>query len=166
MSSQWQIIDSRARQWLTKEYAENCNQLLFDNHRWCMETCGADHEMPHFFGDIELLNAPGSFCHTDGYTRKRRRIQKSLLVEQQLCNTHSYAECQLCNLPSPDFGCSGLPCTDMSRAGQQLKRHGRTNSVYITHGKFVESKRVPLFVIECTPESRHRVWIGRLGCHF
>ena len=34
----------------TKENASNCNQLLFDNHLWCMQTVGKDHPMPHFLG--------------------------------------------------------------------------------------------------------------------
>ena len=123
-----------------------------------MDTIGKTHPMPHFFHDIETLNLHGTFSASDTYTAKRRRIQRSVLVDTQVCNTHCWGEDSVCTVPSADFGCSGLPCTDMSRAGRQLKRHGLTNSVYMTHGKFVETKRVPLFIIECTPESWLYSW--------
>ena len=57
-------------------------------------------------------------------------------------------------VPSADFGVSGLPCTDMSIRGKRLKRDGPSNSVFMTHAKYVESHKVPLFVIECTPAPR------------
>ena len=139
---------------LSKENAPACNQLLFDNHLWCMDTVQKDHPMPHFFSDILSLNMGGSFHELDSYTKKRRKISRSLLVPEQCCNTHSYSESEYCHVPYAHFGCSGLPCTDMSRAGYQLGRDGPTNVVYITHGKFVERMKVPLLVIECTPESR------------
>ena len=112
--------------------------------------------MPHFFNDILSLNCSGIFRSTDSYKVKRRKIQKSVLLPTQLCNTHSHTdlESEWCTVPSPDYGCSGLPCTDMSRAGYGMKKHGPTNSVYMTHGKFVERKKVPIFTVECTPESR------------
>ena len=56
-----------------------------------------------------------------------------------------------CPLPDAHFGCSGLPCTDMSAAGLRQKKEGPTNAVYMSHGRFVEARRVPLFVLECTP---------------
>ena len=138
-----------------KENAPACNQLLFDNHRWCMETVDKDHDMPHFFNDILSLNCSGTFRDKDSYQTKRRKICGSVLLPTQLCNTHSHtdSESDWCMVPSPDYGCSGLPCTDMSRAGRQLKKHGPTNSVYMTHGKYVENKKVPIFTVECTPES-------------
>ena len=137
----------------TQENAPACNQVLFDNHRWCCDTTGKDHPMPHFFNDILSLVKPGTFSHTDCYMTKRRKIQRSLLVEAHDCRTHSFRHSEGCQIPEPDFGCSGLPCTDMSRAGNQLKRDGQTNSVYMAHGKYCETKRVPLIVIECTPDS-------------
>ena len=112
--------------------------------------------MPHFFNDILSLNCTGTFRDKDSYQTKRRKICRSVLLPTQLCNTHSHtdSESDWCTVPSPDYGCSGLPCTDMSRAGRQLKKHGPTNSVYMTHGKYVETKEVPIFTVECTPESR------------
>lgn len=108
--------------------------------------------MPHFFTDILTLVKPGTFTQTDSYVGKRRKIHRSVLVDAQDCKTHSCSDSEVCRVPDPDFGCSGLPCTDMSRAGKQLKRDGPTNSVYMAHGKFCETKKAPLILIECTPE--------------
>lgn len=115
------------------------------------------HPMPHFFGDILGLIEHGTFSEHDSYRRKRRKIQRSILVDAQVRKTHSHSDSwqDLCSVPAAvDFGCSGLPCTDMSKAGNQLKRHEVTNTVYMAHGKYCESHRVPLVIIECTPESR------------
>ena len=121
-----------------------------------MQTVGKDHPMPHFFGDILELNGNCTFNLHDSYKTKKRKICRSILVDDQLCNTHSHGEdpSSFCRVPYADYGCSGLPCTDMSRAGHQMKRHGPTNSIYMTHGKYTETKRVPLFTIECTPETQ------------
>ena len=138
-----------------QEYSANCNQLLFDNHRWCNETMNRAHPMPHFFQDIMTLNLPGTFHALDGYSSKRQKISRSVLVADQKCNTHSFLESdsERCVVPGADFGCSGLPCTDMSKAGKRQFRHGPTNGVYMTHGKYVEAKQVPIFVLECTTET-------------
>lgn len=153
---------------LTKEYAANCNQLLFDNHRWCTDTIGRDHPMPHFFGDILGLNPGGTFNAADSYKIKKQRIKESELMEYQLCNTHSWSdsESEYCCVPGAHFGCSGLPCTDMSRAGKRKKRFGPTNSIYMTHGKYTEAKKVPLFVLECTPELWQSYIVGSLRYFF
>ena len=140
-----------------KEYDPNCRQLLFDNHRWCCQTVGYQHAMPHLFGNILDLNPPGCLSQTWGYDAKRRKIMKTGVACQLDCAAHSVAPeiasefLNGCAPPYADFGCSGLPCTDMSRAGKRLRKHGPTNSIYITHAKFVQQKRVPLLVIECTP---------------
>ena len=120
-----------------------------------METMQKDHAMPHFFNDILDLNLPWSFYASDSYKVKRRKIHRSVLVGSQCCNVHSTSDLEgdKCMVPYADFGVSGLPCTDMSRAGKQLKKHGPTNSIYMTHGKYAETMRVPLLLIECTPEA-------------
>ncbi|CAE7209912.1 unnamed protein product [Symbiodinium necroappetens] len=128
-----------------------CAQILADNHLWCNSVLEADRPKPHLFKDIMSLNGPQEVLlagSSASYVQKERRILGSCFVERQ--------HCEWCgghvSVPYADFGCSGLPCTDMSRAGLQAKRDGSTNTVYMTHGKFVESKKIPLFVIECTPE--------------
>lgn len=137
-----------------QECATACNQLLFDNHRWCVHTMQRYHHMPHFFGDILKLNMPGVFQACDSYRGKRRKIRQSLLVEHQDCKTHSHSSTDTCCVPMDvHFGCSGLPCTDFSRAGKQLRKYGPTNVIYMTHGKYCEASRVPVFIIECTPAS-------------
>lgn len=137
-----------------QEFATACNQLLFDNHRWCVHTMQRYHHMPHFFGDILKLNMPGLFQACDSYRGKRRKIRQSLLVEHRDCKTHSHSSTDTCCVPMDvDFGCSGLPCTDFSRAGKQLRKYGPTNVIYMTHGKYCEASSVPVFIIECTPAS-------------
>lgn len=147
----------------SEEYSLDCNQLLFDNHRWCMATAQRDHPMPHFFQDILSLNHDGVLSASHSYSRKRNWVQRSILVIDQMCNTRSITDCDLCPVPYADFGCSGLPCTDMSVAGFQMKRGGPANSVYLTHAKYVESFEVPLFVIDCAPEFRLTFPSGRSG---
>ena len=137
----------------TQEREVSCHQLLMDNHLWCNEVMQTQHEMPCLFYDILSLNSTGTVDPADSYDRKRRRIQRGLLAPTQLCAAHSWAEggSDCCQVPRADFGCSGLPCTDMSRAGLKQKRDGPTNAVYVTHGKFVCDTGVPLLVLECTP---------------
>ena len=65
---------------------------------------------------------------------------------------HCWAHNQQCVVPlRVHLGVSGLPCTDMSRAGKMLKSAGPTASVYLTHAKYCQNARVPLPVLECTP---------------
>ena len=133
-----------------QECNPKCHQLLADNHEWCNEVTGSCHAMPHLFTDILALNCPELQLGPQvSYATKRARILGSHLVDGQSCVTHPGLGG--CEAPYADFGVSGLPCTDMSRAGKRQKRHGPTSSVYITHAKFVSKKKVPLFVLECTP---------------
>ena len=112
------------------------------------------HPMPHFFGDILALSRRAAVSMDDSYSRKKRMIQRSILVECQDCKTHSYTQGDQCGVPFEiDFGCSGLPCTDFSRAGLQQGRFGPTNSIYMTHGNYMERAAVPVVVIECTLNS-------------
>ena len=120
--------------------------------RWCQEVTGlAEH--PHVFADIEALN-PGCYNAWDSYETKKAAILPSWLQQYSPC----LACCDtLCRVPDADFGVSGLPCTDMSRAGLRQMRHGKTNSVYMTHAKFNKRKRTPIFIVECTPETSSAV---------
>ena len=88
------------------------------------------------------------------YTEKLYAIQASELASRQHCLQHSVASGMAC---SPhklvQFDVSGLPCPDMSTANQNRKmRAGPTNSVYLTHGKWATQNRVPLLLVECTPD--------------
>ena len=134
---------------LTKEWQEKCHPLMVNNLRWCQQVTGkAEH--PHIFCDIEALN-PNCYSKGDDYETKKRRIMNSFLQSSSPC-----LNCcdSLCAVPEADFGISGLPCTDMSRAGLRRMRDGPTNAVYMTHAKYNKRKRTPIFVVECTPESR------------
>ena len=130
-------------------------QLLADNHRWCNQTVGKECPLPHLFKDILELNDANAkrVAGVGGYLDQKERFLRLPLRATQTCLWHTASDggpCD-CEVPGADFGCSGLPCTDMSKAGKRLKREGPSNTIYITHSKYVEAKRVPLFVIECTP---------------
>ena len=134
---------------LPKEWSQKCHPLIMNNLRWCEEVTQC-REHPHIFCDIEALN-PGGYKVSDSYEAKKETILSSWLQETSPC-----LNCcdRLCRVPSADFGVSGLPCTDMSRAGLRQKRHGPTNGVYMTHAKYNLRHRTPLFVLECTPDTR------------
>ena len=126
------------------------HQILVDNHSWCCQTSGAIHDMPHLFTDILDLNSPDVFKQTDDYENKRRKILGSRITTHAPCAMHS-GNLGGCEIPGADFGVSGLPCTDMSMAGKRRFRHGPTNAVFMTHGKYTEAHKIPIFIIECTP---------------
>ena len=118
-----------------------------NNIKWCSGITGHCEE-PHIFADIEGLN-PQCYDPGTNYEDKKRAIMSSWMQEFSPC-----MRCYdgLCRIPQADFGVSGLPCTDMSRAGLRRMRHGPTNGVYMTHAKYNKRCRTPLFVVECTPE--------------
>lgn len=133
----------------TKEVNEKCHPLICDNLEWVQQVLGPQHqESPHLFSDILDLNSNGCLEGAQSYQAKKRAILASECMEYAPCGR---CHDTLCKVPAADFGVSGLPCEDMSKAGQQLKKHGRTNTVYMTHGKYVKKHGTPLFVVECTP---------------
>ena len=137
---------------VSQENNRKTYQILADNHDWCCEASGTLHPRPHMFMDILELNKPGTFSHQETYEAKRRKIIGSAIMDAAPCAWHR-GRTAGCTVPSADFGVSGLPCTDMSICGNRLKRHGPTNSVYMSHGKYTEKHKVPLFIVECTPAS-------------
>ncbi|CAE7576306.1 unnamed protein product [Symbiodinium sp. CCMP2456] len=129
-----------------------CRQILADNHEWCNLASGCSHPKPHLFHDILSLNSNyaallGPAGGGASFVSKKRRICRSVLVEEQPCMWHSEGGLGHCCVPYADFGCSGLPCTDMSVAGKRLGQEGPTSPVYVTHGKFLSRKKIPLFVL-------------------
>ena len=134
-----------------QEWNEHCVPLIIDNLGWCEQLTGVK-ETPHLFTDIEAMN-PSHCTHSRmSYDEKKGAILGTWLQESQFCHMCCDA---LCPVPSADFGISGLPCQDMSRAGLGLKREGRTSGVYLTHAKYNLKHRTPIFVVECTPEACH-----------
>ncbi|CAE7663119.1 unnamed protein product [Symbiodinium necroappetens] len=127
-----------------------CHPLILNNIDWVNSLRGRGREeRPHLFQDILDLNPPGCLRKVTTYAGKRRAVESSPCVQEVPCLCCME---DVCRVPGADFGVSGLPCEDMSRAGHQKLRHGKTNSVYMTHGKYTAAHQVPLFVVECTPE--------------
>ncbi|CAE7355942.1 unnamed protein product, partial [Symbiodinium necroappetens] len=144
-------MDIRTVAWW--EQAHECHQLLYDNHLWCNSVVQYEHETPHLFYDVMSLYKPNLFVAGTGYRKKRRILMKANVSQCLDCGTHSVADSDFrCFAPYADMSVSGLPCTDMSKMGYQLKREGETSAVYIAHGRFVQERRVPLLVLECTPD--------------
>ncbi|CAJ1422350.1 unnamed protein product [Effrenium voratum] len=117
------------------ELSPSCHQLIFDNHRWCLRESGQQHPTPCLFQNILDLNVPGCYKTAHSYRGKKGAIVGSWLQQAADCLAHA------CECPLPqgvDLGVSGLPCTDMSRAGKRKKRFGPTAPVYMTHAKFCQ----------------------------
>ena len=152
---------------LPQEKKPECHQLIVDGARWCHQVAPTQTppSLPCVFQDAEDINP--CFVEADAtetYGQKKRRILKSKMMTQGFCSTHQ----RMCAWPSAEgdvhFDCSGLPCTDMSRAGKQQKRHGKTASVYVTHAKYCRECKIPLVVIECTTDARHGLM--KVSCRF
>ena len=106
------------------------------------------HSPPHFFEDMLAMIPSGSFKETDSFDAKHKDICQCWLQGSQMCRQHE----DVCPIPEADFAVSGLPCTDMSRAGKHRLREGPTSPVYMVHGKLHCEQKTPLLLLECTPE--------------
>ena len=139
---------------LAQERKQECHQVILDGARWCRQVLDQWVPLPHIFGDIEEMNPGNVYQPTHTYGQKRRRIMQSRLETQGFCWTHRQNCCWPIGPDDVQFDVSGLPCTDMSRAGAQLKRNGPTMSVYATHAKYTKHCKIPLLLLECTPDTR------------
>ena len=158
MVEQSLITESESRHCHDQEHTSRCQQLIRDSFRWIENVAGHDYKTSCMFGDILGLLPHGTLTSdTMTYTQKYHAIMNCNLVPQMHCLQHS-AEAKGCPCDphkATTFSVSGLPCPDMSVANsKRLKRAGPTNSVYITHGKWATTNRIPLLLIECTPDSR------------
>ena len=146
------------RQCHDEEYTQRCQSLIRDSFRWIEEVAGHDYKTSCMFGDILGLLPSGTLTHeTMTYSQKFHAIRNCRLVPQQYCLQHSAAAdgCPCNPHKAATFSVSGLPCPDMSAANhKRLKRAGPTNGVYITHVKWATTNRIPLLLIECTPDSK------------
>ena len=123
--------------------------LIRANLQWCSVAAGLPDRRPHLFTDMLDMIPAGAFSARDSYAQKLYDVQRCWLQGSQMCHEHD----DLCKIPEADFVVSGLPCTDMSRAGRHLLRHGPTCPVYMVHGKFHTRHRTPLLLMECTQVS-------------
>lgn len=72
-------------------------------------------------------------------------IGRSNLMAKQWCFTHA----DYCNLFDPiDMDISGLPCWDMSLAGNRRAEQGMTNAVFMVHAKMHKERGTPLMILE------------------
>ncbi|CAE7311369.1 unnamed protein product [Symbiodinium microadriaticum] len=139
-----------ARMQISTELNSACHQQLLDTDLWCQNTASSLGPCSCLFGDVLSWNVGTqytSLCRLS-YPAKKRKIYDA----DTLPTMHCWAHNQQCVVPlRVHLGVSGLPCTDMSRAGKMLKSAGPTASVYLTHAKYCQNARVPLPVLECTP---------------
>ena len=134
----------------TQEYDATCQRLIQESFDW-VETVTSHSQSPCLFGDILGMVPVNVFDVNHGYCGKLKGILNCQLSTLQHCHQHKSA----C---SPHkramFDVTGLPCPDMSRANhKRLKRAGPTNTVYMTHGKWSTVNKIPLLLVECTPDS-------------
>ena len=130
--------------------------LLKEAFNWCEEVCGHDSGRACLFSNI--LDMIPAECQSEGlsYTQKLHAINMCTLAERQHCLQHSVRPGGMACCPHKPvhFDVSGLPCPDMSTANQNRKmRAGPTNSVFLTHGRWCTRNRIPLLLVECTPDT-------------
>lgn len=141
----------------TQDISPKCQVLLKEAFRWCELVSGHSARSPCLFGDITEMLPYGTLVGCETYSSKLQQVFQSKLTNRLHCYQHSHSDSPstTCSpFKKSQFDCSGLPCPDMSRANhKRQKRAGPTNSVYMVHGKWATEHRVPLLLVECTPES-------------
>lgn len=115
---------------------------------WVEDVAGHNPKGTCLFGDITDLVPNGTYRDHATYSEKLWGLHGCTLASRCHCLRHG----RVCESnPKADFDCSGLPCTDASTAGLKRKRAGSTNSVCLTHGRYVTQNKTPLILLECTP---------------
>ena len=104
--------------------------------------------------DITGIMPAGSFDPKDDFETKMIQIDRAKLCKTQFCYTRN---CQ-CPIVGPeareiDMDVSGLPCPDMSRAGNRLREEGPTAVVFGAHAKLHVACQTPLLIIENVRDS-------------
>ena len=125
-----------------------CQSVIGDAMKWCQEVTG-DHGSCLFDDILDLLPYQ-TIDPTWTYSAKLEAVSKCTLVDRGCCVAHD-AACYVGKEAA--FDVSGLPCPDFSTAGNRKMRAGVTNSVYLTHGRYVTAHRTPLLLTECTKDT-------------
>jgi hypothetical protein len=129
-----------------------CRQLIVDHLPWIREVTNSQHPSPCVFGDLLHCVPDNSFNVEDNFNVKLYDLDKALLFTHQWCFTHG----RMCPLfgraVETNLETAGLPCTDQSRAGNQLYEQGPTAVVFIAHAKRHIQKRTPFIIIENVQE--------------
>ena len=140
----------------TQEKNKKCQSVINECELWCESVAGHNPRLPCLFEDALDLIPFGTYDQCWPYSQKLAAIRASPQIARQAhCIKHRQA-CPVCK-PIALFDVSGLPCPDMSTAGLRRKRAGSTADVYIAHGEFCTRNRIPLLLVECTPDTRSSV---------
>lgn len=114
---------------LRKEWKKGCCQIIRDHIEWRNDLLGSFGQIPCLFQDVEGCIPPGSYPQNGTFMEKFAAVESAPLVTEQWCMTHG----RMCPLIGPgaesDLETAGLPCTDQSKSGKQLKEEGPTNTV-------------------------------------
>lgn len=138
---------------IAEEYSQKCTALIEESLNWCGTVAGHNPTACCLFGDITDMLPAGSLTGCETYTSKLEAVNRCGPLTRRLHCARRDAPCNPMKGKHAQFDVSGLPCPDMSRANQKrLKRGGPTNSVYMVHGKWASENRVPLLLVECTPD--------------
>ena len=143
--------------------SEECNRkiwpVLHDMHSWSMDVLNQVQPHPCLFAnilDVTLADRKQLTGTAHGFASKKRKVFDSGVTASVRCYAHqgSQSGFPACHLPTQvDYGCSGLPCQDMSKAGLGRKSEGPTAPVYMTHALYCRQNKIPLLTVECTPDA-------------
>ena len=134
-----------------KEIAEKCYPVIRDALDFVESVTGHHPSNCCLFRDALDLIPNGTYDREWPYSKKLQAVKHVTPANRGHCVLHDGPCVQS---PNVTFGVSGLPCPDMSSIGKRRKRAGGTSNVYLAHGRWATHNRIPLLLIECTPESR------------
>ncbi len=136
-----------------KELDADSRQTIKDNHRWVNEVTGNDYPCPHIFKNMLDLLPPGAFNECDGFVQKRVDVFRAPFILVQACDSCR----QQCMVPMDDIDldCSGLPCTDNSRAKKNILFYeGPTGVLFILWAlRIRRSPKLKMSILENTPDT-------------
>ena len=144
-----------------QEMNPNCRVLLHETIKWCETVSPGSGNSACLFGNILDMFPLQTFIGTSTYSEKLKASLNCRLNKRGYCYTHE--SCCDNSASMPSFDVSGLPCPDMSSAGAKLKRAGLTSGCYMAHGRWCRQQRVPLLLLECTPEAHLDKFIHSFG---
>lgn len=135
----------------SKEIEPKCHPVIANALEFVESVAGHNRQHPCLFSDALDLIPYGTFNPSWTYSKKLKAVSGAVPATRTQCLAHG-GVC-LNSGRDVDFAVSGLPCPDMSAAGLRRKRAGETSNVYLAHGSWTTRNRIPLLLVECTPET-------------
>lgn len=132
-----------------EEIDARCRQLITDHMLWYDTATREVHPHPCIHGDLTGIVPERMWDPTASFLTRAKQIDRAPLHIEQWCFYHG-RKCPIfgANANIPDYDISGLPCPDMSRAGNRKYEEGATSSVFAAHAKMHIEYGTPMLVIE------------------